>query len=340
MKNGKLLLIFGFIFIGVLALGLINSAVVEAAVAVGVDVTGELAEPGEPGWVSVSWDDHVSQNIANKTITTFGDEFYRNVYERPFETEEMIYHPELDIVKAEVTNDSEYYYFTIRLNGSNNEMGGLTGYYGIEIDVDMDGTGDYLIWAQGDRNSEWNMDGVYFLYDRNNDVGGKQALYTELNRRPEDSFEKVLFDGNADAAEEMLWKRRDPDDVYAIEFALKKTAIEKDGMFLWSAWANNDAEGRYKMDYNDLMTNEKAGSPVMGEANYPLKEISLLDNTCRLPYGFTPSGSEPGVCYGVKSTAVPEPVKVKNSDNSAPAPAPTPCPYNYILWNGVCVYIN
>ena len=336
MKKRSFYIVLGFALMGVLTLGLLHGA---AATLMDGDALIHMEDPpGEPGWVSVNWDDHISDNVSNKTIVTFGDEFYRNVYERPFDVEEMVYHPELDIAKAEVTNDGEYYYFTIRLNGSNNEVGGLTGYYGIEIDVDMDGTGDYLIWAQGDRNSEWNSDGVLFLYDRNNDVGGKQALYTELNRRPEDSFEKVLFDGDADASEELLWKRRDPDDVYAIEFALKKSAINRDGMFLWSAWANDDADGRYKMDYNDLMTLEKAGSPVMGEEDYPMKGLSLMDNTCRLPYGFEPSGSEPGVCYGVSATPVP----VKNTGGGGP-PAPTPTPCNCpgcVMLNGVCTVIN
>ena len=55
------------------------------------------------------------------------------MYERPFDAEEMVYHPELDIAKVEVTNDSEFYYFTIRLNGSNNEVGGLTVLYGLRL---------------------------------------------------------------------------------------------------------------------------------------------------------------------------------------------------------------
>jgi hypothetical protein len=29
---------------------------------------------------------------------------------------------------------------------------------------------------------------------------------------------------------------------------------------------------------------------------YPLKALYALDNTCRDPYGFTPTGTEPGLC--------------------------------------------
>ena len=35
------------------------------------------------------------------------------------------------------------------------ETGYPSAYYGIEFDTDKDGRGDYLIWAQGDDNTEW-----------------------------------------------------------------------------------------------------------------------------------------------------------------------------------------
>jgi hypothetical protein len=198
--------------------------------------------------------------------------------------------------------------------------------------MDMDGTGDFLIWSDGGATSEWNTDGLFLYKDRNNDVGGKLPLLMEEGRRPEDSFEMVLAPSEDENADVLVWKRRDPDDVYSMEFALKKSAIEYDGMFLWSAWANNDADGHLKMDYNDLMNLASAGSPYVGNVDYPLKGVALLDNTCRMPFGFNPTGAEPGVCYGVSPTAVPASPNHEVNTPSTPGPVPTPdksCPPGY-----------
>jgi hypothetical protein len=65
-------------------------------------------------------------------------------------------------------------------------------------------------------------------------------------------------------------------------------------------------------DYNDYFTSAEAGSPVSGSSTYPLKELALVDNTCRWSVGFEPTGNEPGVCFTpptptpIPPTAAPE----------------------------------
>jgi hypothetical protein len=50
------------------------------------------------------------------------------------------------------------------------------------------------------------------------------------------------------------------------------------------------------LDYNDHFTNEEAGDPASISEYYPIKELYTMDNTCRYAFGFSPTGSEPGIC--------------------------------------------
>ena len=42
-------------------------------------------------------------------------------------------------------------------------------------------------------------------------------------------------------------------------------------------------------------------------AQYPLKQLAELDNTCRWSVGFTPDGTEPGLCHIAQPEPDPEP---------------------------------
>jgi hypothetical protein len=69
-------------------------------------------------------------------------------------------------------------------------------------------------------------------------------------------------------------------------------------------------------EFNDHFTLEQAGSPLKEDAkNYPLKALWGVDNTCRMPSGFTPStGSMPGLCPNY------EPVPSKPNAPQQPGP--------------------
>ena len=65
---------------------------------------------------------------------------------------------------------------------------------------------------------------------------------------------------------------------------------------MWGAWAQMGGLHPELFDYNDHFTLAQAGDPFPGNANYPIKALAELDNTCRWAVGFTPNGSEPGLC--------------------------------------------
>ena len=82
--------------------------------------------PGEPGWVYKWFYDTDASKNANAGYVTGGDDFVANLYERPFTESEMVYRPDIDINKTEISSDNTFYYVTIFLNGQN-PNGGLQG---------------------------------------------------------------------------------------------------------------------------------------------------------------------------------------------------------------------
>ena len=64
-------------------------------------------------------------------------------------------------------------------------------------------------------------------------------------------------------------------------------------------------------EFNDHFTFEQAGYPMKEDAkNYPIKAIWGVDNTCRIPSGFTPTGTMPGLCPNYDSGSA-NPIQIK-----------------------------
>ena len=107
-------------------------------------------------------------------------------------------------------------------------------------------------------------------------------------------------------------------------------------VFMWSAWADDGIKDPGLFDYIDSYTLSEAGSPISGTSNYPLKAIFLADDTCRLAFGFEPTGDEPGICLIIQPT--PEPTAAP-TDTSEPEP-PCECPINctFIEDEECCTY--
>ncbi|MEI8133244.1 MAG: hypothetical protein WCG34_12495, partial [Leptolinea sp.] len=89
------------------------------------------------------------------------------------------------------------------------------------------------------------------------------------------------------------------DIVKVVEIAFKNTLTggEK-GKFIWLPWSDVGMLDWSMFEFNDHFTLEQAGSPMKDDTiNYPLKALWGIDNTCRMPSGFsTPTGSMPGIC--------------------------------------------
>ncbi len=228
--------------------------------------------------------------------TNGGESFATNRFERPFNANSMdVYFPDLDITKARLFRDSQWIFVNILLIGPNS-AGGLQGGYGAEFDLDLNGRGDVLIMA-GKPGPAWSTDRVRVWKDDNHDVGGAHPIQSDAPVNG-DGYETLVFDQGVGADPDLAWARISPTDPNSAQLAFKRSLINDDDAYLWGAWAMNEATlNPAWFDYNDHFTAEQAGSPLLEVTQYyPIKAFAEVDNTCRWVVGFTPTGTEPGIC--------------------------------------------
>jgi len=273
------------------------------------------AKPGNPSEVLGKGNDQDSSATASQKRASGGDVYSQGNLERPFNANSMdIYYPEIDIQQMGLGEDGQWIYTTITLKGAdkNNKFSGT---YALEIDVDLDGRGDFLILATNPAAGDWSTDGVQALIDSNDDVGNHLIPGSDPPQTG-DGYDKLIFNQGIGDDPDVAWSRVSPDDPNSIQIAVKKSLFN-DIAYLWGVWAaKNLTPGSF--DLNDHFTFAEAGSPDVGyDIYYPIKALSEVDNTCRLPAGFQPSGTEPALC----SAAAPE---------DACSPPPGGCQYG---WN-------
>jgi hypothetical protein len=122
-------------------------------------------------------------------------------------------------------------------------------------------------------------------------------MHSDENVTAGDGFETLSFDAGLGDDPDAAWVRISPAAPTTIEFAVKLAAIGSPQSFMVGMWAGNVLLDPALFDINDRFTHEQAGSSDSTlEYFYPLKEVSELDNTCRMAVGFAPNGSEPGIC--------------------------------------------
>ena len=210
----------------------------------------------------------------------------------------MNYIPALDIQTFGLSQDATWYYFTFQLNGGDmNDPININ--YGIELDTNHDGIGDYLVWANPPYKTPWTTDTVRVYSDPNNDVGGASPERSDANATtsapyPGDGYETVIFDKGQGQDPDLAWVRIEPTDATTVEFAVKRSLVGNG--FMWGVWADGGLKDPSKFNYNDRFTFKQAGSPVKGNSEYPIKAIYQVDNTCWAPYGFHATGYEPHLC--------------------------------------------
>ncbi|MCJ7696276.1 MAG: hypothetical protein MUO40_12755 [Anaerolineaceae bacterium] len=270
--------------------------------------------PTEPGWVSKYFYDTDSSTTAANKSAAGGDDYYDNKYERPFSQTDMIYYPDLDIQKAEISNDDNFYYIAITVKGLNPTSNSLTGTYGAELDTDLDGRGDYLFYCDLPNFTEWSINTVHAFKDGNNDVGGSVPTYPDASSSG-DGYETLIFSTGMLDDPDGLWCRKRAGTDVMVDLAIHKTLIGSPGQFAWGVWTDLGLKQPGLFDYNDHFTFDQAGSPMSGNSYYPLKDIHSLDSTCRESFGFEPVEDIPGLCF------VPTP-----TPTSPPAPTNTPQP--------------
>ncbi len=281
-------------------------------------------KPGNPGWVNRWFNDTSSKNVAPEKRATGGDNLETNLLERPFSQNEMVYRPDLDIQYTELSLDSNFFYIKIFLAGGHPESNDLSkAAYGVELDMDLDGRGDFLIWANGPCGVDWDIEGMVVYEDSNNNVGSSRPILADAPGNS-DSYDHDLFSLNNLQDPDAAWCRLISSTEMQISF--KQSVVNNPDIFLWGIWADDGVRDPTRMDYNDTFTLEQAGSPIINQAQYPLKDLYQVDNTCRESYGYEPVGNEFGLCPQPKPTATstPEPTSTKK-------PRPSITPTRHIL---------
>ena len=252
--------------------------------------------PGEPGWVSKYLYDTDSSTTAASKSAAGGDDYYDNKYERPFSQTDMVYYPDLDILKAEISHDENFFYISITVKGLNPTTGGFNGTFGAELDTDLDGRGDYLLYCDLPNFTDWKIDTAHAFKDSNNDVGAKVPTYPDTSN-PGDGYDQLIFSPSILDDPDGLWCRQRPGAEIKVDLAIHKPLVGNPGQFAWGVWTDLGLKQPGQFDYNDHYTFDQAGSSMVGNSYYPLKSIHSLDNTCRESFGFEPSFEIPGMCF-------------------------------------------
>ncbi len=241
--------------------------------------------------------DVVSVDTAAENRAPYGDSYNINLFERPF-LQDMTYVPDLDIVSYNLAYDEKFYYVSMELVGANpnNEIGIQ---YAVELDLDGDGYGDYVIVARPPYDVNWSTDNVQVVKDTNRDTGGLSPEKSDAPL-PGDGYDTVIFDGGRGESDDhdLAWVRINAGRYATVQFAFKLALAEN--KFMYGVLADAGPKSIADLDYVDRFTEEQAGSPVRGDKFYPLKALFGVDNVCREVHGFTGTGQEPQRCLPKK----------------------------------------
>lgn len=270
---------------------------------------------------SIAYDSE-SQTTAAQHRAPYWDVYDLNRLERPFSPNEMIYDPNLDIVRFRISADKDWYYVFIELIGKDpNDPLGID--YGLEIDRDHDGFGETLVWAHPPYATDWSTDGVMVYDDTNHDSAGISAVKSDAPFAG-NGYDKLVFDSGKGDDPDLAWVRIHPTDSSVIEFAFKQSMAGK--AFMWGTWADAGPRDPSRFSYNDAFPLSEAGSPLKDNAYYPLKALYQTDSTCRMAYGFKATGYEPLIC---PPNVQPSPTK-RPPEQCTPDPA---CVGPYFYWD-------
>jgi len=275
-----------------------------------VPVINHVLTPSAPGQGTLVYDVE-SKDTAPERRAPYGDSYNINRLERPF-SQDMSYIPDLDIVTYTVAGDSNWWYVSVELIGGdpNNSMGIN---YGVELDIDHDGFGDYLIWAHPPYTATWDTSPVQIYQDKNHNTGG---LSGEKSDAPinTDGYETLIFNGGVgDTDADMAWVRVNAGSEATVQFAFKKSW--SGSVFMLGVVADAGLKDSTKLDYVDRFQEVEAGSPIKDKQYYPLKALFAVDNACREAFGFDPTGYEPQLCPRAEPTKQP-----KTPEPGAPPP--------------------
>ncbi len=249
-----------------------------------------------PGGIKEKVDSYLTDHNSSEHAaegTTSGDDYQNNILERPFTSEVMVYQGGIDIIRVNLKVGPTWTYAIIYLAENLPTSG--TVKYGLELDLDENGRGDFLIQTSLPTSLEWNVENVQVYEDRDGDVGGAIPMKNDPPNDSLNGYESLVFDSGEGDDPDLAWVRRNPEELNSLQIAYKTELIGNTG-YMWSAWADDGMQALDLRDYHDHFTEESAGSPFRGRWTYPVKRVYSFDSTCRSYYGFKPKGNEPGLC--------------------------------------------
>jgi hypothetical protein len=264
--------------------------------------------------------DVVSEDTAPEKRAPYGDSYEINRLERPF-LQDMTYVADLDIATFTVSQDDTWWYVSTELVGAdpNNAMGID---YGVELDTDHDGFGDYLVRGSPPYSSDWQTTPVQVFQDTNHDTGGRSAEKSDAPIST-DGYDTQIFNGGVgDADPDLAWMRIIAGPHATVQFAFKKSW--SGSVFMLGVLADAGLKDPKQLDYVDRFTPEEAGSPIRGNTNYPLKALFAVDNVCRAPFGFDPTGYEPQLCPSTEPPPTKRPKATSEPAGETPEIPPNP----------------
>lgn len=253
--------------------------------------------------------DHDSSATAGQRRAPGGDRFSTNAFERPFSAETMdTYYPALDIQETQILSEAPWLFVTIAVKEITPDPDAAVR-YAVELDLDLDGRGDWLVLSALPGAAEWTTDGVQVWQDANKNVGGAVPGRPDTVPPNSDGYEVLVFDGGQGDDPDLAWARLDPENPAVVQIAFKDSLLAGDTSYTCGVWAGASLEpGMFEL--NDYVSKEEAGSSLVEyEYFYPIKGLAALDNTCRMAIGFQATGSEVGLCGGPASGGRCEPPK-------------------------------
>lgn len=270
-----------------------------------------------------------SSDMATKKGVSGGDVFVKGLYERPFNANTMdTYFPYIDIIDTQGFKNDTWGYATITLAGVD-KNGSLSAQYAIELDLNKDGRGDWLIRADKPASTTWTTQGVQAWKDTDGDVGGAVPVIADNKPAGGDGYETLVFDQGKGDLTDGAWARIAPEDPNTIQIAFKLSMLGNPSSYAMGSWAGANIDPS-SFDNNDHMTHVQAGSANILDGVYPIKALAEIDNTCRIAIGFVPKGNEPGLCKNI----------VPSEPGAPPVLGCTngPCPYGQMPYpNCMCI---
>ena len=241
--------------------------------------------------------DHDSSETANQKHPPGGDRWSRGTWERPFNANTMdVYFPYLDIIDNEIFEDDTWVYVAVTMRGLNDNQS-LPGQYYVEIDQNRDGRGDWLVGVYEPSGTEWTSKNVRVWWDSNDDNGGNNAYRADENPPYSDGYELLVYDQGEGNYPDAAFARISSENPHIIQIAFQKVLFGEGTLtLLIGTFAGSNLDPAM-FDFNDHLTHEQTGAADPGlEIFYPIKELSEMDNACRMPLGFAATGQEPGLC--------------------------------------------